>query len=161
MQKSLSCPHCQGIILSYANPVPTTDVIIYEPDRGIVIIRRKSPPAGYALPGGFVDEGESVEQAAVREMREETSLDVELIGLLGVYSRPDRDVRMHTLSVVFVGRAQNPDALCAGDDAAAASFYHLDNLPSPLAFDHAVIVQDFKDYLEGRRFLATVQPVSS
>lgn len=158
MYKNIICPHCQGSIPCYANPVPTTDVIIYVPERGVVIIRRRNIPVGYALPGGFIDEGETAECAAVREMREETSLDVTLTGLLGVYSRPDRDPRSHTLSIVFVGKPTNPDALCAGDDAADAAFYPLDALPEPLVFDHADILRDFHDVLTGKRMLAHIQP---
>lgn len=129
----------------YRNPVPTVDVVIYDPERGIVIIERANPPKGYALPGGFVDYGEMVETAAVREMKEETGLDVTLEALLGVYSRPDRDPRLHTISTVYVGRSAHPELLAAGDDAAAAAFYRLDNLPSPIAFDHAEIIEDFKN----------------
>ena len=151
MEHALTCPHCGGDVVSYRNPAPTTDVIIYEPSRGIVLIKRKNPPYGFALPGGFVDEGESVEAAAVREMREETHLDVVLTGLLGVYSAPDRDPRRHTMSVVFIGQPRDTDALCAGDDAAEAAFYPLDALPAPLAFDHGRIVQDFLACLRGER----------
>jgi 8-oxo-dGTP diphosphatase len=146
-----ACPHCGGLIARYANPVPTVDVVIYAPERGVLIIRRANEPVGYALPGGFVDAGESVEAAAVREMREETGLDVELTGLLGVYSRPDRDARQHTLSVTFIGRASQLENLRAGDDAAHAAFYPLDALPQPLVFDHAEIITDFIASLEGKR----------
>ncbi len=159
MRKDIICPHCQGKIPHYANPTPTTDVVIYVPERGVVIIRRRNAPVGFALPGGFIDEGETAEHAAVREMREETSLRVRLTGLLGVYSRPDRDPRSHTLSVVFTGVPEDADALCAGDDAAEAAFYPLDALPQPIVFDHAKILQDFRDVLEGKRRLAHIQPV--
>ncbi len=155
MKTYLSCPQCGTSVLTYRNPTPTTDVIIYDEKKGIVLIERANPPLGYALPGGFVDLGESVEQAAVREMREETSLDVVLCGLLGVYSAPERDPRFHTMSVVFVGKAQNTNALCAGDDAKNAAFFSLDTLP-PLAFDHMRIVQDFIAFLQGKRVLAGI-----
>ncbi|NJB67100.1 8-oxo-dGTP diphosphatase [Desulfobaculum xiamenense] len=151
MLKIASCPHCGGVIEEYCNPVPTVDVVIHEPGLGIVLVERKNPPSGWALPGGFVDCGETVEQAAVREAYEETGLHVELTGLLGVYSDPARDPRMHTLSVVFTGRTADPDALCAGDDAGAASFFPLESLPTPLAFDHARIIEDFRARLVGRR----------
>ncbi len=149
--------------MTYRNPFPTTDVVIYDPQniaRGIVLIERLNEPHGFALPGGFVDYGESVEHAAIREMREETSLHVELEGLLGVYSTPTRDPRFHTMSVVYVGIATNPQALCAGDDAKNVAFYALDALP-PLAFDHATIVEDFKAFLAHTRPLAPLAPSCS
>ena len=150
--------HCGKSYARYKNPTPTADVVIHSPDRGVVIIRRANEPVGFALPGGFIEEGECAETAAVREMREETGLDVELTGLLGVYSRPDRDPRQHTLTVAFTGRPRNPEALCAGDDAAHAAYYPLDALPQPLVFDHAQILADFKAMLAGKRSLAGIQP---
>lgn len=143
MTRTISCPACGAPVTVYRNPVPTVDVVVYEPERGIVLVRRTNPPLGWALPGGFVDYGETVEHAAVREMKEETGLDVELTGLLGVYSAPDRDPRQHTMSVVFCGAALDADALAAGDDAAEAVFFPLDALPRNIAFDHAVIIADF------------------
>ncbi len=137
---------------AYKNPSPTTDVLIYEPERGLVLIERSNEPHGFALPGGFIDYGESAEHAAIREMREETSLDVELCGILGVYSEPTRDIRFHTMSIAFVAKAKNPDLLCAGDDAKNAAFFTLDSLPE-LAFDHHKIIQDFILYLQGKRAL--------
>lgn len=159
MNRQVVCPHCGKPYACWRNPAPTADVVIYAPGRGVVIIRRANEPLGYALPGGFIDEGECAEAAAVREMREETGLDVELTGVLGVYSRPDRDPRGHTLTVVFTGRPRNPDVLQAGDDAAGAAFYPLDDLPQPLVFDHAQILADFAEALAGRRSLARVQPL--
>ena len=144
VQKNIHCPHCGRIFAVFSNPAPTTDVVIYEPGKGVVIIERANIPIGYALPGGFIDEGEQAEAAARREMMEETGLAVELTGLLGVYSLPGRDPRQHTLSVVFTGRAINAQALLAGDDAAAAAFYQLDSLPEPLVFDHARILGDLR-----------------
>lgn len=160
MQKNTPCPHCGGLITAYCNPTPTVDVIIHDPERGIVLIERDNPPYGYALPGGFIDEGEMAEAAAVREMREETSLEVVLDGLLGVYSHPERDPRMHTLSVVFVGHAAYPHMLRAGDDARRAAFYDPSAPPEPLAFDHARILKDFRAFLRGRRTLAPVQTIT-
>lgn len=161
MKKTILCPHCHKPYSRYFNPVPTTDVIIYNPEKGIVIIKRANKPLGYALPGGFIEEGEQAENAAVREMREETGLNVKLLGLLGVYSAPDRDPRQHTLSVVFVGEAVNPEELKAGDDAAGAAYYPLDKLPEPLAFDHEKILADFKSYLAGKRSLAGIETPSA
>ena len=126
----------------HRNPAPTVDILIYHAHRGIVLVERRNPPPGWALPGGFIDYGETCEAAARREAKEETGLDVVLTGLLGVYSDPARDPRGHTMSVVYTAQAQNPEDLAAGDDAAKAAFFKLDALP-PLAFDHGQIVQDF------------------
>ncbi|MBI3783534.1 MAG: NUDIX hydrolase [Deltaproteobacteria bacterium] len=122
------------------NPAPTVDVIIELPD-GIVLIERRNPPPGWALPGGFVEYGESVEAAAVREAHEETGLNVQLTDLLGVYSDPRRDPRSHTIAVVFVGLAHG--APVAGDDAAKAAIFTESTLPGPIAFDHAQILRDY------------------
>ena len=159
MEHALSCPRCGATVVSYRNPAPTVDVIIHDSRRGVVLITRKNPPHGHALPGGFIDEGECAEAAAVREMREETHLEVELIGLLGVYSDPARDPRRHTMSTVFVGRARDCAALAAGDDAGTVAFYPLDALPAPLCFDHGRILADFAAVLRGERALAPVQPM--
>lgn len=145
------CPSCGTLVVKYSNPLPTADVVIHDEKRGIILIRRKNPPLGMALPGGFIEEGESAEHAAVREMKEETGLDVRLEGILGVYSWPLRDMRCHTLTTVFVGRCTDSDALHAGDDASEAAFYDPDHLPGPLCFDHARILGHFRDWLEGRR----------
>jgi ADP-ribose pyrophosphatase YjhB (NUDIX family) len=122
------------------NPAPTVDAIIELP-HGIVLIERGNPPLGWALPGGFVEYGESVEAAAVREAREETGLEVRLTQLLGVYSDPHRDPRSHTIAVVFVGVAQGVPV--AGDDAAKAEIFTEATLPAPIAFDHAQILRDY------------------
>jgi 8-oxo-dGTP diphosphatase len=130
-------------------PPIAADVII-EIDRRIVLIERKNYPYGWAIPGGFVDIGETVQDAAVREMHEETGLDVELTDLLGIYSRPDRDPRGHTISVVYVGRAQGVPQ--AADDAKSAGLFAPDAPPSPLAFDHAEILADYVRYKQtGKR----------
>lgn len=123
-------------------PLLTVDVVIRLPDEDgrIVLIQRRNPPPGWALPGGFVDVGETVEQAAVREVREETGLEVRLGELLGVYSDPARDPRGHTVSVVFTGEARGTPQ--AGDDAGAVQAFALDALPE-LAFDHARILADY------------------
>lgn len=159
MKSNLVCPHCGKPYSAWRNPSPTVDVVIYERARGIVIIKRRNEPHGYALPGGFIDEGEAAEHAAVREMKEETGLDVVLTGLLGVYSRPDRDPRQHTISTVFIGATANPELLEAGDDAAYAAFYQLDDLPAPIVFDHLQIIEDFRQVLAGTRNVAPIQPM--
>lgn len=160
MKKTVVCPHCGKPYGAYRNPSPTADVIIYDPDRGVVIIKRKNYPFGYAIPGGFIDEGEQAEAAAIREMKEETGLDVELTGVLGVSSRPDRDPRGHTLTVVFIGKPLNPGSLRGGDDALDARFYPLDQIPEPFAFDHAEILENFRQYLAGKRRAAPIEPLA-
>ena len=130
----------------YRNPLPTVDIII-ETEGGIVLIERKNPPFGWAIPGGFVDYGESVEACAVREAKEETGLDVHLADLLYVYSRPDRDPRHHTLTTVFLATADGRPV--AADDAKSAGVFHQQTLPEPIVFDHAGILADFFRYREG------------
>jgi ADP-ribose pyrophosphatase YjhB (NUDIX family) len=124
----------------YRNPIPTVDIII-RVGGGIVLIRRKNPPLGWAIPGGFIDYGETAEHAAAREAKEETTLDVDELKLLGVYSDPARDPRMHTMSVVFTARATGTP--CADDDAGDIGVFTRETLPSPLAFDHAKILEDY------------------
>jgi 8-oxo-dGTP diphosphatase len=126
--------------LADRNPLPTADVLIEVGDR-IVLVRRMHPPPGWAIPGGFVEVGETVEAAAVREALEETGLRVTLSALLGVYSDPARDPRHHTISTVYVGRAEGSPL--GGDDAAEARLFSEADLPSPLAFDHAMILSDY------------------
>ena len=140
MKDRLTCPHCGKGVEKYRNPFPTVDIII-EMDGGIVLIRRKNPPYGWALPGGFVDYGESLETAAVREAREETSLDVERLTQFGAYSDPDRDPRQHTISFVFVARADGRPR--AADDAAEIGVFNQDTIPDELAFDHGRILRDY------------------
>jgi 8-oxo-dGTP diphosphatase len=130
-------------------PPIAADVIAEIGDR-IVLIERKNFPSGWALPGGFVDFGETVEQAAIREAAEETSLKVELRALLGIYSRPDRDPRGQTISVVYIGRAfGTPNAQ---DDAKGIGLFVPDEPPSPLAFDHAAILADYLRFLREGKF---------
>ena len=129
---------------TYRNPTPTVDVVIAIGD-GVVLIRRRNDPVGWALPGGFVDEGETVEVAAVREAMEETGLEITLRELLYVYSNPARDRRQHTLSVVFTATA---DGIPQGmDDAAEARIFALDALPEPIVFDHGQMLQDYQRLL--------------
>lgn len=125
-------------------PALTVDIIIElrdRPDVPIVLIRRKNPPHGWALPGGFVDVGEAVEHAAVREAEEETALRVTLKLLLGCYSDPARDPRGHTASVVYVAEAEGDPR--AQDDAAGVAIFSPEALPDPLVFDHARILRDY------------------
>jgi ADP-ribose pyrophosphatase YjhB (NUDIX family) len=137
----MQCPHCGTQLAVHKNPVPTVDIII-EMEQGIVLIERKYPPLGWALPGGFVSCGESYEQAAVREAKEETSLDVVLVRQLHTYSQPDRDQRLHTASTVFIAKAQGIPK--GADDALQAQIFTQADLP-PLVFDHAQILRDYFD----------------
>jgi len=128
----------------HRNPVPTVDIII-EHEGGIVLIERRNPPPGWALPGGFIDRGESAEDAAVREAREETGLTLVDLHQFHVYSYPARDPRLHTITTVFVARGLGN--LSAGDDAACARVFDPAGLPGDVAFDHREIVTD---YISGR-----------
>lgn len=132
--------------MAYKNPKPTVDVLIELDGRPgeLVFIERKNEPRGLALPGGFVDEGEWLADAAVREAKEETGLDVELVEMFHVYSDPSRDTRQHTVSTVFIGRARGTPV--GGDDASRALVARPDALPGPLVFDHATIVADYIAY---------------
>jgi 8-oxo-dGTP diphosphatase len=123
------------------NPLPTIDIIIEVFDHGIVLIERKNAPHGWALPGGFVDYGESIEKAAVREAKEETSLDVVLTEQFYTYSDPARDPRHHTISTVFIATADGEPH--GADDAKVARLFREKDLPTPLVFDHARILGDY------------------
>jgi len=131
---------------AYKNPTPTVDILIELVDHPgkIVFIERAHEPTGLALPGGFVDEGEWVADAAVREAKEETGLDVEILELFHVYSNPRRDPRKHTMSTVFIGRASGDPV--GSDDAAKAHIAAPDALPGTLVFDHATIIADYIAY---------------
>lgn len=126
--------------MQHRNPIPTVDVII-EISRGIVLIKRKNPPHGWAIPGGFIDYGESAENAAKREAKEETNLDIEDLRQFHAYSAPDRDPRHHTISVVFTAKAHGKPK--ANDDAADIGVFTKDNLPDQIAFDHRKILEDY------------------
>ena len=135
--------------MGYKNPVPAVDLIIEIEGKGLVLIERRNPPPGWALPGGFVEVGETLEQAAVREAKEETCLDVELLGHFHTYSDPNRDPRMHCISTVFVAKATGTPK--AEDDAKSCAIYPKDQLPDILAFDHRKILED---YLNSRWLLS-------
>ena len=128
-------------------PLLTADIIIELTENNktqIILIERLNPPFGWAIPGGFVDVGESVESAAIREAKEETGLDVKLQCLLGCYSDPQRDPRFHTASLVYIASADGIPV--AGDDAKTTRLYDIDAIDVPLAFDHQQILDDYLDY---------------
>ncbi|MDH5325538.1 MAG: NUDIX hydrolase [Gammaproteobacteria bacterium] len=125
-------------------PLLTVDIIIElrdRPNHPIVLIERRNPPLGWALPGGFVDRGETLETAAIREAKEETCLDVTLVAHLANYSAPKRDSRFHTVSSVYIAHAQGTPQ--AADDAINLKVYTPDQIPTPLAFDHEQILRDY------------------
>lgn len=130
----------------YRNPLVTIDIII-EINEGIVLIERSNTPYGWALPGGFVDYGESLESSAIREAKEETSLDIKIEEQFHTYSDPDRDPRHHTVTTVFI--AKGIGSLKAADDAKNANIFTKTTLPSPIAFDHGKIISDYFRYKQG------------
>jgi len=143
--KKILCPQCGTTVAKYINPVPTVDIIIEvkskSGDTGVVLILRKNDPKAWALPGGFVDYGETLEDAAVREAKEETGLTVEALSQFHTYSDPHRDPRQHTISTVFTAMAKGKPR--PADDAARAGIFTEGSLPSPLAFDHQKILEDY------------------
>ena len=126
------------------NPVVTVDAII-EMNVGVILIKRKNPPPGWAIPGGFVDYGETLEEAVVREMKEETCLDINLVRQFHTYSDPGRDPRHHTVSTIFIATASGSPQ--AADDAKDIGIFTKDSLPEDIAFDHRQILED---YFEGK-----------
>ena len=133
--------------MKYRNPAPTVDIIIElinKPSRPIVLIERKNEPFGWAIPGGFVDYGESIETSAIREAEEEVSLKVELVEQFHVYSDPARDPRQHTLAIVFIATAKGEPV--AADDAKDLGIFHQWDLPQNLCFDHDRIMEDYWNY---------------
>jgi ADP-ribose pyrophosphatase YjhB (NUDIX family) len=125
----------------YKNPIPTVDIIIELEDKGIILIKRKNPPYGWAIPGGYVDYGESLEETAIREAKEETALDVTLIKQLHTYSDPQRDPRHHTITTVYIAKATGIPKAC--DDAEEIGIFTQKTLPQDLAFDHDKILKDY------------------
>jgi 8-oxo-dGTP diphosphatase len=133
--------------VTFRNPAPTVDIIIElidRPQRPIVLIERKNHPLGWAIPGGFVDYGESIETAAIREAEEEVTLKVELIEQFHVYSDPDRDDRQHTIAIVFIATAKGIPQ--AADDAKNLGIFHQWEIPPLLCFDHDRILKDYWRY---------------
>ncbi len=139
-KKTIQCPKCMEKIEVYRNPIPTVDIII-EIAEGVVLIKRKNPPHGWAIPGGFVDYGESLEEAAVREAKEETNLDVKLVKQFHTYSDPNRDPRHHSISTVYIAKAEGIPQ--AKDDAFDIGIFNESNLPDQIAFDHRSILRDY------------------
>ena len=130
----------------YRNPLVTVDIII-EINSGIILIERKNPPYGWALPGGFVDYGESLEASAVREAKEETSLDVQLVEQFHTYSDPERDPRHHTVTTAFIAKGFGTPK--SADDAKNVGVFNQENLPDPIVFDHEKILGDYFQYKNG------------
>ena len=159
--KKVLCPRCGSEVFRYENPVPTVDIIIeIEADgrkKGIVLIHRKQEPRAWAIPGGFVDYGETVEEAAAREAREETGLEIESARQFHTYSDPQRDPRRHSISTVFAAKARGTPR--PGDDAEKAEIFTEETLPSPLAFDHARILKDY--FSEAKRIWAAEIPAKN
>ena len=131
---------------TYKNPLVTVDIIL-EIDDKIILIRRQNPPYGWALPGGFVDYGESLESAAVREAKEETSLEVVLVDQFHTYSDPGRDPRHHTITTVFIGKGIGVPK--PADDAKQLGMFSINDLPDPIVFDHKNIINDYFRYKGG------------
>lgn len=133
--------------MTHRNPAPTVDILIElvdRPHRPIILIERRNPPLGWAIPGGFIDYGESAEAAAQREAEEEIGLQVELIEQFQVYSDPNRDPRQHTMSVVFLATAVGEPK--AGDDAKNLGIFESWRIPTVLCFDHDRILRDYWCY---------------
>ena len=145
----LVCPHCGGKLDRWDQPRLTVDVLTSDAQGRVLLVERNQPPAGWALPGGFVDAGESLPAAAARELEEETGLRAEAMEQFHTYSDPHRDPRHHTVTTVFLARVTGE--LRAGDDAGDARYFPLDALPT-LAFDHADILRHWHAFTRtGRR----------
>lgn len=140
----LVCPHCGRATGRYDQPRLTVDAVVEDAGGRILLIERTHEPPGWALPGGFVDAGETLEAAAARELAEETGLRALRMEQFHTYSHPERDPRHHSVSTVFLVEAEGTPV--AGDDAGRAAYFPLDALPSPLAFDHGEILEDVSRY---------------
>jgi len=142
----LNCPRCGNEMKDFKNPVPTADIIIEIDGKGeqkkIVLIKRNNPPEGWAIPGGYVDYGESLEVCAAREAKEETSLEVEIVRQFHTYSDPSRDERQHNITTVFIARTKG-GILRADSDAKEAELFDKNNLPENIVFDHRKILEDY------------------
>jgi len=141
VRRIIKCPKCQKEIELFQNPVPTVDIIIEIERKGIILIKRKNPPPGWAIPGGFVDYGETLEEAAIREAKEETDLEVKLIKQFHTYSDKNRDPRHHTISTIYIAKAKGIPQ--AKDDALEVGIFTQSNLPEEIAFDHRSILSDY------------------
>ncbi len=142
----LACPICGAELPRAPYPLLTVDCIVRDAGGGVLLVQRRFPPLGWALPGGFVELGETLETAVAREVLEETGMRVEDLEQFRAYSDPARDARHHIITMVFTGRAAGEPL--GADDAAAAAFYPLDALPGPLAADHGAILADFRAALD-------------
>jgi len=140
-KKTIQCPNCKKEIEVFQNPIPTVDIIIEIEFKGIILIKRKNLPYGWAIPGGFVDYGEPLEEAAVREAKEETNLDVKLMRQFHTYSDPKRDLRHHSISTVYIARGEGKPT--AKDDAIEIGIFNESNLPDEIVFDHCKILMDY------------------
>jgi ADP-ribose pyrophosphatase YjhB (NUDIX family) len=145
----LHCPRCGAPLDRFDQPRLTVDALVTREPGEVLLVERGHPPPGWALPGGFVDAGESLEEAVARELEEETGLRARRVRQFHTYSDPGRDPRHPTVSTVFLVDAEGTPR--AGDDAAAARFFPWDALPRPLAFDHERILEDARAWLEEGR----------
>lgn len=141
----LRCPHCRSLQDRWDQPRLTVDAVVFDPTGKVLLIERRGAPPGWALPGGFVDAGETLDEAAGRELEEETGLKATSLKQFYTYSNPARDPRHPTVTTIYI--AEGAGTLKAGDDARDARFFDPNNLPSPMAFDHADIIRDIRAYL--------------
>jgi len=139
--KTIQCPKCKNEVEVYRNPIPSVDIIIEIGSKGVILIKRKNSPFGWAIPGGFVDYGESLEKAAMREAKEETNLEVKVIRQFHTYSDPKRDPRHHSISTVYIAKGKGKPK--AKDDALEIGIFNELNLPDEIAFDHRSILSDY------------------